>query len=367
MLRRTLLTICFAAAALPAHAQALGDIRGHIEPYDNRSARFLNSYPQTEDQAFVPYQTASAAQDYGAVTVYKPYLGPERMKEYASAKYADSVPRMYAPVQPDRSRDMGGIAEFLSTRAGLEFGLSLSNYGYTEPYVPQTAPPGPGVRVEIDGLRYGGHLAGTFTFGDPLHLDGDARWFFTAETRFSYASTDYKGSGESKDKDDYLSESRLTFGHDFTAGQLGFSPFVGVGYRYLFNDMRGLTSTGAGGYRRESQYLYMPLGLTTRADLFGDGSRVSLSAEFDMLLYGRQKSYLNDIALGDPITNKQDKGHGVRVSAAYERGNWSVGPYFNYWNISRSDDQCNGTVCGFEPRNHTLEYGLKAGYRFWNF
>jgi len=58
-------------------------------------------------------------------------------------------------------------------------------------------------------------------------------------------------------------------GLDWVGRSVSLSPYVGVGYRYLYNDVRGSTSTGAIGYRRESNYIYEPIGLTARF-LLGD-------------------------------------------------------------------------------------------------
>jgi hypothetical protein len=44
-------------------------------------------------------------------------------------------------------------------------------------------------------------------------------------------------------------------------------PYAGLGFRYLYNDLRGTSSTGAIGYRRESHYFYVPLGVTLRVPL----------------------------------------------------------------------------------------------------
>ncbi len=361
MLYRILLFVFVLAPPAALNAQSLGDIRGSISPTDNRSARFLNAYPQTEQQAIFEYQPvyrmAGAAPYRGytdpnnpSVTVFSPGPNP-----YESAKVAQAP--TYTPMRSSQGNPF-------ASPTGLELGLDFSNYGYTEPDVPGTGPPP--ITVKIDGLHYGAHLAGTIASrGAPGFLNN---LFFTGDTRFSYGQVDYEGSGTSKDKDNFLWDSRLVAGKDIFMGEAGFSPYVGLGYRFLFNDLQGRTSTGVFGYRRQSQYVYMPLGATLRFDAFGDGSRISVNGEYDYLILGRQKSFVNDIALGDPLNNKQDKGHGIRGSIMYENGSWSVGPFFNYWNIGTSDVACNSSAtCGFEPRNQTMEYGLKASYRFWNF
>ncbi len=64
------------------------------------------------------------------------------------------------------------------------------------------------------------------------------------------------------------------------------SPYAGLGYRYLYNDLRGTTSTGEAGYRRYSQYFYVPLGLSSRFNVSGKWS-VSPTIEYDYFITGR--------------------------------------------------------------------------------
>lgn len=137
----------------------------------------------------------------------------------------------------------------------------------------------------------------------------------------------------------------------------------------LNNDLRDL---GAGGYRRQSQYLYIPIGITHRFHV-GSGSRISTNIEYDYFVWGEQKSYLSDVSawygsvFGNPV-NKQKNGYGIRVNSAYEEQNWSIGVFFNYWKIK--DSEINYYVDGFdlysltEPLNTTKEIGLEIKYRF---
>ena len=64
---------------------------------------------------------------------------------------------------------------------------------------------------------------------------------------------------------DWIFETRAVVGKDYLPRSgISLSPFAGLGYRYLYNDLRGTTSTGAVGYQRYSQFLYAPVGLTSR-------------------------------------------------------------------------------------------------------
>lgn len=129
----------------------------------------------------------------------------------------------------------------------------------------------------------------------------------------------------------------------------------------------------AGGYRRTSQYLYIPIGVTHRFWAIDKVSRISTSIEYDYFVKGEQKSYLSDVnptyaaLFGDQV-NKQKKGYGARISSSYERKNWSAGLFLNYWNIA--DSEINSYVVYpfiisfMEPKNETIEMGLEIKYRF---
>jgi len=147
------------------------------------------------------------------------------------------------------------------------------------------------------------------------------------------------------------------------------SPYTGFGYRFLYNDLRGASSTGAPGYRRESNYYYLPLGVIYRQAFNGQSSLTGM-LEYDQLLFGRQVSRLSDTGLGlSDVTNNQSSGYGLRLGLIYEINAWAIGPYLYYWNIGQSDTAIvykNGTpyVYAWEPANNTTEFGLKAVLHF---
>ena len=240
----------------------------------------------------------------------------------------------------------------VGTLSGIDVGAQLSQYDYSEHVLPNTT------FVTQDGLKYGGGATATQAFR--------GRGFVSLDTRFGYGENDYKGSGTQNNLPDYLAEGRILGGKDFFFKGDGmqpvdFSPFVGIGFRYLYNDARGTTSIGSLGYRRYSHYLYIPLGVTNRIRVT-DNSRISTTLEYDRLIFGWQESDLADTGIKgyQNVTNDQYSGYGLRGSVRYEYGRWSTGPYFNYWDISKS----TSNVQTNEPRNQTLEYGVEARYRF---
>ncbi len=157
---------------------------------------------------------------------------------------------------------------------------------------------------------------------------------------------------------------------DFLAGSsVSFSPYLGLGYRYLYDDARGYTSTNAAGYRRHSNYLYAPAGMTTRIHL-GNRWVFAPTVEADIFILGKQKSQLSDANLGyNDVTNTQESGNGHRVSLMVEKDHLAFGAWTHYWHVKDSDVQFAGVVQGRlrfarEPENYTRESGLELRYRF---
>ena len=239
-------------------------------------------------------------------------------------------------------------ADLLVTQRGWEIGAQVSDYHYEEP----------DIGTKIWGPRVG--VTGAYTYASADH------WFFKIDGRSAYGSLKYEGSGTLDSIPDWIFEARAVLGKDYLPrGGISFSPFVGLGYRYLYNDLRGTTSTGAVGYQRHSQYLYAPLGLTSRILVSAQWVLVP-TIEYDYFIRGRQKTQFTDLGLGySDANNTQDKGYGYRLSVMAEKGSWAFGPWMQYWRIDDSDIVSIGSgVSGFEPKNETLEYGLELKYRF---
>lgn len=258
------------------------------------------------------------------------------------------VAAILVAISPLTEARESAAAEPLATRNGWEVGGQLSDYRYEEP----------GVGAKIWGNRAG--VTGAYT------LSGNNRWFFKVDARYAYGSLKYEGSGTIDSVPDSIFESRMIIGRDyFPRSGVSLSPFAGIGYRYLYNDLRGTTSTGAVGYQRYSQYLYAPLGLTSRLDVNAKWV-VATTVEYDYFIRGRQITQFTDVGVGytDAI-NTQNKGYGYRFSMMAENGSWAFGPWVHYWSIEDSDIVPIGFgIRGYEPQNETREYGLEVKYRF---
>jgi len=251
-------------------------------------------------------------------------------------------------ISPVASAQTSASADPLVTQPGWEVGGQLSDYRYEEP----------SLGVKIWGGRVG--VTGAYTY------TGAGQWFFKVDGRYAYGSLKYQGAGTLDSVPDSILETRGVFGKDyFPRSDVSLSPFAGLGYRYLYNDLRGTSSTGAVGYRRYSNYWYVPLGLTSRINVNGQWV-IAPTIEYDYFISGTQISQLTDTGLGySDATNTQDNGYGYRLSVFAEVGSWAFGPWMNYWSIEDSDIVPVGFGFGArEPKNETREYGLEVKYRF---
>ena len=242
----------------------------------------------------------------------------------------------------------------LATKTGNEIGVTVSGYKYTE-----TEPS----NISIKAAKVGFDYSGTYAIGSewPKRSDG---WFVRGDLRYATGKADYSSSisGTLNNRPDWYYEIKGLIGKDFSFGDYSLSPYAGLGYRYLFNDLRGLTSTGIPGYRRESKYYTLPIGVTHRMNLANEAQLLT-TVEYSYLIRGRQHSTLSDsIPATQDASNTQRRGYGLRLGAIVQFGTWSVGPSLILWRINKSD--VVNTAAVFEPRNNTNELGVKAAYNF---
>jgi hypothetical protein len=221
------------------------------------------------------------------------------------------------------------------------------------------------------GVREDGWFGG-------LTVDGRAEFNavqLRGEGRLAYGQMDYSGSGTLNGINDIVFEARLLAAYAFAINSGGdqLTPYVGYGYRRLVDYLGGsVTSTGAAGYDRLSQYHYIPLGIEATWGV-APGWSIKPTIEYDYFVTGSQDSYLSQVARGlSDVHNTQNSGYGMRGSVMAQT-HWGAtpvefGPFFRYWNIDRSETapvSFNGVTIGggFEPANHTTEAGL--GLKFW--
>jgi len=240
----------------------------------------------------------------------------------------------------------------LATKTGNEIGVTVSSYKYTEPG-----------NMSIKAAKFGFDYSGTYAIGSewPNRSNG---WFVRGDLRFATGKGDYSSglSGTLNDRPDWYYEIRGLVGKDFYFGDYTLSPYAGLGHRYLFNDLRGVSSTGAQGYRRESNYSTLPVGVIHKMNL-ANQAQLLTAVEYSYLVRGRQNAKLSD---SNPATQDvsltQRSGYGLRLGTMVRFATWSVGPSLILWRINESD-RVNAALTS-EPRNNTYEFGVKVVYNF---
>lgn len=240
----------------------------------------------------------------------------------------------------------------LATKTGNEIGITVSSYKYTEPG-----------SISIKAAKIGFDYTGTYAIGSEWPNRGNG-WFARGDLRFATGKGDYSSgvSGTLNDRPDWYYEIRGLVGKDFHFGGYTLSPYAGLGYRYLFNDLRGVTSTGARGYRRESNYASLPIGATHKMNL-ANQAQLLTTVEYSYLIRGRQDSKLSDInGATQDLGLTQRSGYGLRLGTMVRFSTWAVGPSLSLWRIKESDRANAGLT--FEPRNTTYEFGVKGVYNF---
>ena len=245
----------------------------------------------------------------------------------------------------------------IATQTGNTLGLTVSGYQYKEPSLDVT------INAPLVGVDY----TGTYAFGND--------WFVKGDARYAYGSAKYTGSGTQSNIPYSYYDLRGLFGYDFKFAELGgfvLAPYTGIGYRYLFDNQAGQTSSGANAYQRSSTYVYLPIGVTHRMKI-NDVHKLETNFEYDYLIQGTQVSHLSQASpYYYDVTNQQFRGYGLRLSSMYQFAEWSVGPYINYWNIKDSNYVSQSKTFGsykqtsvwYEPANNTIEAGIKVAYSF---
>ncbi len=234
----------------------------------------------------------------------------------------------------------------------VEIAPELYSFVYKEPDV-----------MREKGLM--GGIAASYAYHDDI--------MFKVEGRYFYGKVDYENSGNIDGIRDSGFEVRLLGGYDFKpTNTLTITPSIGFGYRYLKDDMGGrISSTGAGGYSRESNYYYSPIGIEA-VQIINNQWSVGGVLEYDYFWEGVQQSNLRDVGLNN-VRNEQHSGYGLRASFIAKRmtgwGYLALEPFIRYWKIEKSAEQIvavsgDSILIGYEPTNNTTEIGLRLGIGF---
>lgn len=234
----------------------------------------------------------------------------------------------------------------LKVRHIWEIGPEISYIEYREPDI-----------MSEKGLMYGINAAYSYRNGVMIKVAG----------RFSYGQVDYQNSVTFNNIDDIIFEIRTLGGYDFKISKsFTMTPFIGLGYRYLRDDMAGRTSPAGSekGYLRESNYYYSPIGIEA-ANVFDNGWSAGAIIEYDYFWKGKQKSnFSTAFAAYNDVENDQNSGYGLRGSIMIKKQTarlfFAIEPFIRYWNIDQSEIQ-NLTAYEtiLEPKNESTEIGVK--------
>jgi hypothetical protein len=218
-------------------------------------------------------------------------------------------------------------------------------------------------KYEESGLNEKGMFYGII-FNAYDHRVVSGKWMCGFEGEFAYAQLDYDGQLQDgtpysmSNLKDWLVDVRLLAGPDFPKTDRLYTLYFGLGYRYLSDD----SSSDPAGYLRQSNYLYLPIGLKAMS-CKKNGWSLGGSAECDLLLFGEQFSTIDSY----DITNDQTSGYGFRAAVSIEnkgdKTDFKIQPFVRYWHIDESDPD-NDFGAFIEPENETTQYGLQLIWTF---
>ena len=223
--------------------------------------------------------------------------------------------------------------------------------------------------MEEDGFMSG--VVGSYSY------HSDSKLMINTSLKYSFGELDYDGqtwggTPITEDADDWIVECRGLVGYDYVLnGKHLITLFTGIGYRYWNDDI-----DTPGGYEREIQYWYSPIGVKTVSPL-SDKWTWGLTAEYDLFWSGKVKSHLSDVhpGLNDPEVDQDfGDGYGLKFSIRFEKEltkNYalSIEPYIRYWDIDKSDTAILSYYgipdrYVYEPKNETTSYGLRLNFEF---
>ena len=333
--------------------------------------RFATRFAVSLTLSVLAYATAASAD-----TIYQPYYYAQNRDTYQFATISPPLDNgVTVPTPPSapatnwkapeevfhqQAAAMATPMLPLGTRSGLDGGIQGSYYSDKEN----------GADIRTQGPQLGVTLDATVVSNGGI--------FDTVDFREAYGRVDYNSpDGNSKDHANEMMEVRDVIGKDFVwNNQYSLSPYIGIGYRNLYNDNRGITSLGDSGYQTLSQYLYIPIGVKPEMRINGS-DLVTMDLEYDYFAHGWQTSHLSDAVSTDPtVRNSQSTGLGFRGNLMWNTGNWAFGPFVNYWSVNNSASQtffspsasCGHTTCtNIDPHSITFEGGLQLKYHFFGF
>ncbi len=244
-----------------------------------------------------------------------------------------------------------------------DLGIGMMHYRYSEPGL-----------MHISGPMFSAY--GSFGYVNSL---------FKFQTDLSYSTyvgvNRYDGGIQHEDGSITLSQTKSQDWYAATAAKFGltlfeqkerFFAYIGLGYRFLANDLQDQGEVKSS-YRRYQGYLYLPVGLTGELALTPMFSLIG-GLEYRILLFGHNHSMLTDIHYDKNVFFRQHNGYGGRVSAGmrfYMSAKYSLKllAYWDFWSLDKSSIALATSPAGtrsrfIEPKNHTNEFGATLGFSF---
>jgi hypothetical protein len=222
----------------------------------------------------------------------------------------------------------------IMTEKGMFYGIAVSNYN--RPWVNL-----PAEEVEKRG-----------------------KWMVGLEGEAAYGRVNYDGQTQDGDPTsiyglkDVQADARLLGGPEFTFADRLETIYFGIGYRYLRDD----SSFDSEGYLRQSDYVYVPVGVKVES-YKSDTWSVGGSLELDVFLFGKQVSTIDNFN----YPCDQHTGYGLRaalnIDNISETSRFAIQPFVRFWHIDESDaDNKTGTY--IEPENKTTQLGIQLIWTF---
>lgn len=136
--------------------------------------------------------------------------------------------------------------------------------------------------------------------------------------------------------------------------------YLGPALHTFYNDLRGRTDLGAGGYQRESVGLWLAAQWRQSLDR-AEGSLPMSGLQLDAgrLIRARHTSYLSQAnRLYPDLTNTQTRGWYVQAKLDIPTERLVLQPFVRYTRLMDSDRVRQGLVSGYEPASHRWQAGL---------
>jgi hypothetical protein len=271
----------------------------------------------------------------------------------------------------DNKEVLGSNALQSHKRVNISIEPEISSYLYKEPGC-----------MKLNGIKYG--------LQANIDIQRSVSSFFAMQFRFMTGSVDYDGHLMEEDKEeitfipykynggmlDRYFELRglwgLALGSD---PRFEWRPFWGAGIRILYNRLSDMPLPSwlknRNKYDRISCYTYIPLGVSFKY-YCGEGLSFDICGEADYMPRGVQIMTANIDGVDKVGALPQANGYGLRFSGKISKKlkNKNIklfaGPFIRYWSIPDSTKAFteDGKKWQQEPKNHTIESGIKLGISF---